>query len=165
MFLLQGLIALGAAVFAVGAVARFALPGPDPLPVWLTSVFGLAGSLLGAMITAIYVLASGGGERAYVEGQGIFITAACGCATGVYFLYRRFAQDRPITGEEARRLPLKPRGLNQILRRKPHKWLEETAEPGPVPVEQLAKLVALRDAGKIEPEEFERRKAALVAEL
>ena len=165
MVVVQALLSLLVAVFAVGALARFALPGPDPLPVWFTMVFGVGGALFGALVMAIYVVAAGGTAESFVVGQGIFATAAVAGATGLYFLYRRFVQDRPITGPDAQRLPLKPRGLNRILRGKPHKWLEETAVPGPIPVDQLAKLVALRDAGKIDTAEFERRKAALVEEI
>ena len=165
MLVVQGLLSFLAGAFVVGALARFALPGPDPLPVWFTIVFGFGGSLFGALVMAIYVVSAGGTAESFVVGQGIFATAAVAGATGLYFLYRRFVQDRPITGPEARRMPLKPRGLNRILRGKPHSWLEETAAPGPVPVEQLTKLVALRDAGKIDAAEFERRKAALVDKI
>ena len=31
----------------VGALARFALPGPDPMPVWATILLGVAGGFLG----------------------------------------------------------------------------------------------------------------------
>jgi uncharacterized membrane protein YeaQ/YmgE (transglycosylase-associated protein family) len=165
VLVVQALFSLLAAVFVVGALARFALPGPDPLPVWFTIVLGVGGALFGALVVAIYVVAAGRTEESFLAGQGIFATAAVAGATGLYFLYRRFGQNRPITGPGAQRLPLKPRGLNRILRGKPHKWLEETAVPGAVPVDQLAKLVALRDAGKIDAAEFDRRKAALVEKI
>ena len=58
-----------------------------------------------------------------------------------------------------------PKRLRRTLRRQPHDYLEETATPGEQPLEQLAKLVALRDAGRIDAAEFERRKAALVERL
>ena len=33
--------------FFVGALARWAVPGPDPMPAWLTIFIGLSGSLIG----------------------------------------------------------------------------------------------------------------------
>jgi len=33
--------------FITGALARFALPGPDPMPPWLTIAIGLGGSAIG----------------------------------------------------------------------------------------------------------------------
>ena len=36
--------------FITGALARFALPGPDPMPPWLTIAIGLAGSAIGVGI-------------------------------------------------------------------------------------------------------------------
>jgi uncharacterized membrane protein YeaQ/YmgE (transglycosylase-associated protein family) len=165
VLVVQAVLSLLVAVFVVGVLARFALPGPDPLPVWLTIVFGAGGAVFGALVMAIYVLGAGGTAESFAAGQGIFVTAAVAGATGLYFLYRRFVQGRPITGPGAQRLPLTPRGLHRILRGRPHKWLEETAVPGAAPVDQLAKLVALKDAGKIDVGEFERRKAALVEKI
>ncbi len=34
----------------VGGLARFALPGPDPLSLWWTSALGVAGTVLGALL-------------------------------------------------------------------------------------------------------------------
>ena len=39
--------------FFVGALARLAVPGPDPMPVWLTIAIGLAGSFGGGAIAAL----------------------------------------------------------------------------------------------------------------
>ena len=36
--------------FFTGALARLAIPGPDPMPVWLTMAIGLTGSIVGAVI-------------------------------------------------------------------------------------------------------------------
>ena len=33
-----------------GALARFAIPGPDPMPIWLTLAIGLTGSIIGAVV-------------------------------------------------------------------------------------------------------------------
>ena len=33
--------------FIIGALARFAVPGPDPMPAWLTVAIGLGGTGIG----------------------------------------------------------------------------------------------------------------------
>jgi uncharacterized membrane protein YeaQ/YmgE (transglycosylase-associated protein family) len=37
----------------VGALARLALPGPDPMSIWMTVVLGLAGSFVGGLIAGL----------------------------------------------------------------------------------------------------------------
>jgi len=70
---------------AVGALARLALPGPDPMGIFATIGLGLAGSFLGGIIAHIF-LGTGGGI--------IFAVLA---ATLLLYLYRRFVQHRPLT--------------------------------------------------------------------
>ena len=48
--------------FVTGALARFAVPGPDPMPAWLTILIGLVGTLIGGGI----VLATVGDDPAWV---------------------------------------------------------------------------------------------------
>jgi uncharacterized membrane protein YeaQ/YmgE (transglycosylase-associated protein family) len=69
----------------VGALARLALPGPDPMGIFATIGLGLAGSFLGGIIAHIF-LGTGGGI--------IFAVLA---ATLLLYLYRRFVQHRPLT--------------------------------------------------------------------
>ena len=33
-----------------GSLARLAIPGPDPMPIWLTLAIGLTGSIVGALV-------------------------------------------------------------------------------------------------------------------
>ena len=33
-----------------GGLARLAIPGPDPMPIWLTIAIGLTGSIVGAVV-------------------------------------------------------------------------------------------------------------------
>jgi uncharacterized membrane protein YeaQ/YmgE (transglycosylase-associated protein family) len=162
-----GLLLVG---LVVGALARFAVPGPDPLPIWLTIALGLAGALVGGLAAgALGLVPEAAGpvdEEAAASAFGIFFLFAVGGATVLLILFRKLVQRRPITGPEAQRPGLKPRGLRRILTRQPHRYVEETADPeeGWAPA-QLQKLVLLRDAGKISEEEYERRKTALVARL
>jgi len=39
--------------FVIGGAARFAVPGPDPMPFWLTVLIGLVGSAIGTAIGAL----------------------------------------------------------------------------------------------------------------
>src|SRR3954463_1564575 len=38
--------------FLIGSAARFALPGPDPMPFWLTVLIGLMGSGTGTAVSS-----------------------------------------------------------------------------------------------------------------
>jgi uncharacterized membrane protein YeaQ/YmgE (transglycosylase-associated protein family) len=82
---IQGLI--------VGALARLAIPGPDPMPWWLTIVIGLVGAFLG------------GGIGYQMGGVAGYFLGAVIVAAILIYLYRRFVQKRPITGPDAFRRP------------------------------------------------------------
>ena len=73
-----------------GALARLALPGPDPMPWYATIGLGIAGALVGGIIFGILFGSSGG-----------LIAAVIGAMTLLY-LYRRFVQGRGLTGPAAR---------------------------------------------------------------
>jgi uncharacterized membrane protein YeaQ/YmgE (transglycosylase-associated protein family) len=77
----------------VGALARLALPGPDPMGVLATIGLGLAGSFVGG-IAAWAIFGHGAGIVFSVLG-----------ATLLLYLHRRFVQQRPLTGRGSRRLP------------------------------------------------------------
>jgi uncharacterized membrane protein YeaQ/YmgE (transglycosylase-associated protein family) len=81
-----GLILWG---FIVGALARLALPGPDPMPWYATIGLGLGGSLLGGLVAQVLLGTAGG-----------LIFAVLGAILLLY-LYRRFAQGRGVTGPAA----------------------------------------------------------------
>jgi uncharacterized membrane protein YeaQ/YmgE (transglycosylase-associated protein family) len=100
-------IAIGLAVsgLIVGALARFAVPGPDPLSILKTILLGIAGSFVGAILGGL-VLAAAGQEPTDGGGDmfmGFFF--ALGGAVLLLVLYRRFVQGRPITGPDAHRPP------------------------------------------------------------
>ena len=77
----------------VGALARFAVPGPDPMPIWKTVLLGVAGSVLG-----------GGVGYAVAGSPGVFIGSVL-AATLLLILYRRLVERRPLTGPAAHRPP------------------------------------------------------------
>ena len=49
------IIAALASAFITGALARFAVPGPDPMPAWLTVLIGLGGTVVGGGIVILTV--------------------------------------------------------------------------------------------------------------
>jgi uncharacterized membrane protein YeaQ/YmgE (transglycosylase-associated protein family) len=115
----------------IGALARLALPGPDPIPIWATVLLGIAGALLGGSVG----LAAAGPAGA--------ILASVVVASLLLYLYRRLVQKRPLTGPEARRRP------------GPEQEATETAE------QRLRRLHQLRDDGVITDEEFQLRQREL----
>src|SRR5437764_3851706 len=93
--------------FVTGALARFAVPGPDPMPVWLTLAIGLAGTAIGGGI----VLATVGAEPTWAGVAG-FLTAVV-----LVLVYRRFIQKRPLWGPGAYRFPKRGFGIEQYRER------------------------------------------------
>jgi uncharacterized membrane protein YeaQ/YmgE (transglycosylase-associated protein family) len=75
----------------IGALGRLAVPGRDPMPIWLTILVGLIGAFVGGAIAVS--LGFGGG--------GIFIVSVL-VATLLVIAYRKFVQKRPITGPGSR---------------------------------------------------------------
>jgi uncharacterized membrane protein YeaQ/YmgE (transglycosylase-associated protein family) len=72
--------------FVIGVLARWALPGPDPMPWYATVGLGLGGALIGGIIARLLFGTVGG-----------FFFAFLGAVLLLY-LYRRFAQNRTLTG-------------------------------------------------------------------
>lgn len=70
----------------VGALARLALPGPDPMGIFATIGLGLAGSFVGGLIAGLLWARAAG-----------FVFSVIG-AIVVLYLYRRFVQHRTLTG-------------------------------------------------------------------
>ena len=94
--------------FITGALARFALPGPDPMPPWLTIAIGLVASAIGFGA----VLGIGGRDAASWGGLASF-----GVAVGLVVIYRRFVQKRPVWGRDAYRFPERGFGVEQYRER------------------------------------------------
>ena len=87
------ILSLAVTGLVVGGLARFAVPGPDPMPIWMTILFGIGGAFLGGGIGY-----GAGGEL------GAFVGAVAVAAV-LIIGYRRFVQKRPITGPGAKRMP------------------------------------------------------------
>jgi uncharacterized membrane protein YeaQ/YmgE (transglycosylase-associated protein family) len=143
--------------FITGGLARLAVPGPDPMPIWLTVAIGLAGS------------AAGGALAIGIWGRG---TQAIGLLSflGAVLLvvaYRRFVQKRPLTGPDALKFPDKGFGIDRFNeRRQKMDDLMRQAQQTQVANDAesiLSKLSDLHKAGVLTDEEFEAKRAQVLS--
>ncbi|HYZ76919.1 MAG TPA: SHOCT domain-containing protein [Gaiellaceae bacterium] len=159
--------------FVIGALARWAVPGPDPMPAWLTIFIGLSGSLIGGGIVVALV---GTGSRGDLY---LSVMASIGVAAVLVIAYRRFIQDRPVTGPEAQRLPTRGFGIPRLRQRLERMGVDPDSigQPGgPRPtaavrsehdedlqrIENLRKLEDLHEAGLLTDDEFQAKRAELL---
>jgi uncharacterized membrane protein YeaQ/YmgE (transglycosylase-associated protein family) len=84
---LEEILAILVSGLIVGALGRLAVPGPDPMPIWLTILFGIVGSVVGG--SAAVALGWGVG--------GVFALSVL-AATLLVIAYRRIVLKRPVTG-------------------------------------------------------------------
>ena len=113
--------------FVIGSAARFAVPGPDPMPFWLTVLIGLVGSAIGTAI----------GARCSAPTTPSTAPAArssrscsrSGSRRALVAAYRIFVQKRPLTGPDARRFPRSGFGIAKMRRAAP----PARDRPGPDP--------------------------------
>jgi uncharacterized membrane protein YeaQ/YmgE (transglycosylase-associated protein family) len=146
--------------FITGGLARLAVPGPDPMPVWLTVAIGLAGSVGGG---AIAIAIWGRGT------QVVSLFAFLG-AIALVIAYRRFVQGRPLTGPDALKFPEKGIGIDRFQDRRQkmedllHQAQEAQANRDLSDKDvNLRKLRDLHEAGILTDEEFEAKKAEVEA--
>jgi uncharacterized membrane protein YeaQ/YmgE (transglycosylase-associated protein family) len=142
--------------FVIGALARWAVPGPDPMSVPLTILLGVFGSFLGGGIAAAFV----GTDQTSGDVFAILIGSVVASMV-ILVLYRRYVQHRPITGPKAQQAPRERPQLGTLLGR-PGRGAPQ-ASPRSDVSEQLQKLAELRDEGVLSDEEFEAKKAELLA--
>jgi len=83
MGLIAFLIWLAITGLVIGALARLALPGPDPMGIGTTILVGLGGSFIGGIITSLIA-----GRNAWS-----FLVAVA-VSTGIVYLIRRSRGDR-----------------------------------------------------------------------
>ena len=167
--MLQAFLSAVVLGFAIGGLARWAVPGPDPMPAWLTIFIGLTGSLVGGGVSAAIV----GTETR----SDLFVTvmASIGVAALLVIAYRRFVQQRPVTGPEAMRLPTRGFGIPRLRQRLAKGGIDPDSigvEGGPRPLpekgdelerqENLRKLEDLWRAGILTDDEFQAKRARLL---
>jgi uncharacterized membrane protein YeaQ/YmgE (transglycosylase-associated protein family) len=161
--MLGTIIAVMAIGFITGALARLAVPGPDPMPAWLTIAIGLIGSIGGGAI-AVSVWGRKATTEASLLGFGIAIV--------LVIAYRRFYQGRPLTGPEALKFPERGIGIDrfrerraqmeQLLRQQQHAQSQQHVDDIN---EQIRKLAELHDEGVLTDEEFETKKRELLSRI
>ena len=144
--------------FITGGLARLAVPGPDPMPIWLTVAIGLAGS------------AAGGGIAIAIWGRG---TQAIGLLSflGAVLLvvaYRRFVQKRAAHRPDALKFPERGIGIDKLQGAAQQDGGPDAAGAGQAgrtpraqPTSNLRKLSDLHEAGILTDEEYEAKKALL----
>ena len=166
--------------FFTGALARLAVPGPDPMPIWLTILIGLAGSL-------------GGGGLAYAAGwRSPYGISTVGFIVAILLVvgYRHFVQRRPVLGRGAYRFPERGFGVDEYRRRLRRAGIDPdkvapvgpfapiTVEPaaraaapaaGDAPTENpahfLGLLEELHDSGVLSDEEYTAARSRLLESL
>jgi uncharacterized membrane protein YeaQ/YmgE (transglycosylase-associated protein family) len=100
-------IAIMLSAFITGGLARLAVPGPDPMPAWMTISIGLFGSAVG-----FGVAAATHGNHPYTASLSSF-----GAAVLAVVVYRKLVQKRPVVGAEALRFPRRGIGVKQYRER------------------------------------------------
>ena len=75
----------------VGALGRLAVPGRDPMPLWLTILIGIVGSIVGGIVAIALGFGIG----------GVFVLSVL-AATLIVIAYRRIVQKRTVTGPGSR---------------------------------------------------------------
>src|SRR6478672_1804217 len=141
--------------FVTGALARLAIPGPDPMPIWLTVAIGLVGSITGALI-----------GKAISHDNGFVISfLSFGIAMALVAGYRRFVQKRPIFGPGALAFPERGIGVDQTRERLQRLGIDPSSlRPDPATREHArleAMLRELHRAGVLTDEELAAKLAGL----
>ncbi len=170
--------------FITGALARFAVPGPDPMPAWLTIAIGFVGTAIGTGI----VLGIEGRHTKATSWVGI---ASFLSAVGLVVLYRHFIQKRPLWGKDAYRFPdrgvgveayrerlkkagidpdqigAQPFGLAQPMpgmQPRPTQT-QDGADPTENPAHYLGLLEELHDSGVLDDEQYTAARTRLLERL
>jgi uncharacterized membrane protein YeaQ/YmgE (transglycosylase-associated protein family) len=141
--------------FLTGGLARLAIPGPDPMPIWLTIAIGLVGSIIGAVV---------GNTIAHDNGFVISFLSF-GVAMALVAAYRRFVQQRPIFGPGALAFPERGIGVERTRERLQKLGLDPNAlRPNRAKLERArleAMLQELHRVGVLTDEELADKLAGL----
>ena len=70
MLFILGLVLTG---LVVGALGRFAIPGPNPMSIGMTILVGIGGALLGGVIGRLLFGENGGGLLLAVAGAALIV--------------------------------------------------------------------------------------------
>ncbi len=95
--MLSAILTLLVSGLIIGLLARFAVPGKDPLKLWQTILLGIAGSLLGGLVAGLFGAIDADDEVTSGEAMTSFLFALGG-AIVLLILYRKLVQKRSLTG-------------------------------------------------------------------
>ena len=98
--MLGAILSLVVSGLIIGLLARFAVPGKDPLPLWQTILLGVAGSILGGIVAGLAGVIDGDDTLDAGEAGASFLFSLGG-AIVLLILYRKLVQKRPLTGPGA----------------------------------------------------------------
>lgn len=90
---LGDIVAILISGLVIGALGRLAVPGRDPMPIWMTILLGIVGSIVGGFVAVALGLAIG----------WVFVLSVL-AATVIVIAYRKLVQKRPITGPGSREI-------------------------------------------------------------
>jgi len=141
--------------FVFGALARWAVPGPDPMPVWLTILVGLGGSAIGGGITAAVLHANEDVSRSdyfTIELASILVSILLVVA------YRHFVQRRAILGPEAMKPPTRGFGIGGPRRARP------SFTQAMQKAQLLKSLDELRAHGLLTDDEYAEKRAKVLSD-
>ena len=98
--MLGALLSLLVSGLIIGVLARFAVPGKDPLKLWQTILLGVSGRSRrrGARLLGVI----DGDDTITANEAFASLAFSLGGAIVLLILYRKFVQKRPITGPDAR---------------------------------------------------------------
>ncbi len=141
--------------FITGGLARLAIPGPDPMPIWLTIAIGLSGSIFGAVV----------GKAISNDNAYVISFLSFGVAISLVAAYRRFVQHRPLFGPEAFAFPKSGFGVDQQRSRLQKLGLDpDKLRPDPRTLERTrleAMLQELHRAGLLSDDELAEKRRAV----
>lgn len=141
--------------FITGGLARFAIPGPDPMPIWLTIAIGLTGSIVGAVV----------GKTLSHDNGYVISFLSFGVAIALVAAYRRFVQQRPIFGAGAYAFPERGIGVEEQRSRLRKLGINpEDLRPDPKRIERArfeAMLQELHRAGILDDAELQAKRRAV----
>ena len=95
--MLGAILSLLVSGLIIGLLARFAVPGKDPLPLWQTILLGISGSIVGGAVAALLGFIDGDKTITSAEAMYSFLFSLGG-AIVLLILYRKLVQKRGITG-------------------------------------------------------------------
>jgi uncharacterized membrane protein YeaQ/YmgE (transglycosylase-associated protein family) len=150
--MLAAVLLLAISGFLFGALARWAVPGPDPMPVWMTIFIGLGGSAIGGGITAAVLHADTNVSR-----SDYFTIELASILTSILLVvaYRHFIQRRAIIGPDALKPPTRGFGIGRPRRPSFRQAMQKA---------QLLKgLDDLRAGGVLTDEEYQEKRAKILS--